>query len=266
MRRTPFPGRRAPSLGKTPKAESPFGQTSANRGVALAQKSPLPLLVPSSEPRIRGGGSAAGKPRFSGWDPQSRSPPARPSSREGGGGGGAGARNPLSRAGPPFQLCFPRTPPCQRVTKAEKSLLRTDPLSAGRPGGQVDPFPAHQPWSREGGLCPVGRPGHSSIQPGSLRSRLGSPGGLPGRAPLLPQLFSRTWHLGKGQGQHTHLPPQSYIAPPPCLRTREGSKLTRAPGLGWGWRSHGYGRPPRAVPRGERGSRSERVAGGPGGQ
>lgn len=67
MARPPFRDRCAASLGKTPKSGSPRGQTSLNRGAALAQKSPLPLPVLSFESQYEGAALRLEAP-FSGWD------------------------------------------------------------------------------------------------------------------------------------------------------------------------------------------------------
>lgn len=179
-----------------PQIRSPHGQTSLNRGAALAQKSPLPLPVLSSEPQNRGGGSAAGKPPSPGGIPQSRSPPTL---KPGGGGAGPGTLYP----GPgPHSTSFSRGLPL--VNRLPKLGSLSSGPTLHQQGGQgfrwTPPLPTNLGAKEmEGSAGRPAGPGIPPFNPAASDPASVAPGACPTGYPL-PERFPRTWHLGRGQG------------------------------------------------------------------
>lgn len=209
--RAPWPGSPvrgwyAPSLRSIPKSGSPLGQTSLNRGAVLAQKSPLPLPVLSSEPLIRGGGSAAGKPPSLGWIPNL---------------GLIGASNlgavalgpgPRIQGQTPVSALIPADSPMSRGCQSWEAPLHVRPpiyraaMGLGRP---LYCPPALELRRRR--ALPASR--------GIPASHLSSPGSMPSRLPPSGALSPGPGILGGSEGNPTL---QCCIVPPLCLRAQEG--------------------------------------------
>lgn len=180
------------------------------REEALAQKSPLPLPVLSSEPLVRGGGSGAGKPPSLGGILQSRSSRTLKL-----GDGGAGARNPLSGAGPPFQLFSRGLPLVKGLPKLGSPS--SGPRSAAGPGvRQTLPLPASVgAEEREGSASRPGIPPFNPLPPPASVA----PGACPVGSPV-PSSFPGSGIWGGGGGNPN--PPGAAQRPPPGLRAGRG--------------------------------------------
>lgn len=167
---------------------------------------------------------------------------------------------PPSQGWTPIPPLFPADSPMSRGCQSWEAPPRARPSIRRAARGSGRPLPSPPTLGAKEREGSAGRPGHFSIQPSCLHPDSVAPGACPASTPI-PELFSRTRHLGRGRGQ-PHLP--ALHGAPSLFAYPGGAGLTWAPGLGG--RSHGHGRPPRAAPRGERGSRSEPVAGGPAGR
>lgn len=176
------------------------------RGRCWRREAPSPCRARPRSPSP-GGGVRPGSPLHWVGSPHS-GPPDPPA------GGGAGPRAP--RPGPdPHPLFFPRTPGCPELSGLTRPLLGPPRHPQGGLGaGGPLPCPANLGAGESGGSAsPRGFP------PSYPLPRI--PPQSPRNCPAAPPFRTLSPDLASGEGAGA-TPSPCCIAPPPCLRAREG--------------------------------------------